>query len=183
MDQAGGVRDVETRTDVLDQRNGPLGLECALAAQQDTQVDAVDPLHRDVEEPLVFAGVEHRDDARMLEQRGDVALPQETLAEPGVGCERRVEHLQRHRPPVGIAREMDGPGCTLTQQRLDPVAGDVRARREQMRHASRSYSRPSSRASRAPAAPLRLAHSLARGGGKSPRALTLSQELPSGRSA
>ena len=140
MDQAGGVRDVEARTDVLDERDGALGLECALAAQQRAQVLAVDPLHRDVEEPLVFAGVEHRDDAGMLEQRGDVALAQEPLAEPGVGCERRVEHLQRHGPPVGIPREVDGPGGTLTQQRLDPVAGDVRARREQVRHARRSYS-------------------------------------------
>ena len=58
----------------------------------------------------MFAGVEHRDDAGMLEQRGHAALAQEPLAEPGVGRERRVEHLERHRPPVGIAREMDGPG-------------------------------------------------------------------------
>ena len=71
-----------------------------------------------------------------------LALAQEPLAEPGVGCERRVEHLQRHGPPVGIAREVDGPGGTLTKQRLDPVAGDVRARREQVRHARRSYSCP-----------------------------------------
>ncbi len=140
MDQAGGVRDVEARTDVLDERDGALGLECTLATQQRAQVLAVDPLHRDVEEPLVFAGVEHRDDAWMLQQRGDLALPQETLAEPGVGCERRVEHLERHGPPVGIPREVDGPGGTLTKQRLDPVAGDVRARREQVRHARRSYS-------------------------------------------
>ena len=64
MDQAGGVRDVEARTDVLDERYRALGLECTLATQQRAQVLAVYPLHRDVEEPVVFAGVEHRDDAR-----------------------------------------------------------------------------------------------------------------------
>ena len=73
----------------------------------------------------------------MLEQRGDAALAQEPLAEPGVGGDGRVEHLQRHRAPLGIARQVDGPGGALAQQRLDPVSGDLRARRERVRHGHR----------------------------------------------
>ena len=46
----------------------------------------------------MLAHVEHRDDARMLPRRGDLALPpQETLAEPGVRLRASgVEHLERH---------------------------------------------------------------------------------------
>jgi len=138
MDQAGGVRDVERSGDVRDQRDRPLGLERPLAAQKAAQVDAFDPLHRDVEEPAVFAGVEHRDEVGMLEQRGDAALAQEPLAEPGVGGDGRVEHLERHRAPLGIAGQVDGSGGALAQQRLDPVTGDLRARRERVGHGHRA---------------------------------------------
>ena len=60
------------------------------------QVDAVDAGHRDVEQAALLARVVDRDDARVVERRGELRLAQEPLAEVGL-AERGREQLERRR--------------------------------------------------------------------------------------
>ena len=52
--------------------------------EQRLQVAAVDVGHRDVEEPVLLAGVVDRDDAGMVERRRELRLAQEPLAAVGL---------------------------------------------------------------------------------------------------
>ncbi len=54
--------------------------------------------HRDVEPPVGLAGLVHRDDPGMVEQRGQPGLTQELLAELLVGGELGAQQLERDLP-------------------------------------------------------------------------------------
>src|SRR5262245_36274877 len=73
----------------------------------------------------------------MLERRGDPRLAQEALAEALVACKRWSEDLQRHAPTQrSLLRRVHRPHRTATEQRLDSIAGDDRARPQRHRRES-----------------------------------------------
>ena len=79
--------------------------------------------HHEVEQPVRLTGIEQREDARMLELRGDLDLPLKARGADGRG-EIVAEHLDRDLAAVPhIVREVDGghaAGSELALQHVLP---------------------------------------------------------------
>ena len=85
---------------------------------------AFDERHDVVQQAVRFAGVEQREQVRMLEIRRDADLAQESLR-PEDGAELGVEHFERDEPlMLEVAREVDRRHAAAAQLAFD----DVRAR-------------------------------------------------------
>jgi hypothetical protein len=109
---------------------GAASPEAALLAEQRAEVASVDVLHRKVEPPLVVGRGERRDDMGIVEARGELRLAEEATPEALVLRRRRVEQLQRDRLPCIVARAVYLGHRTSTDERLDAVAREARARRQ-----------------------------------------------------
>jgi hypothetical protein len=125
------VRGVQRRGDLGDDRGGALGRQPALGAHDRPQVGPVDVAHDDVEDPVLLAGREDRDDVRMLDRRGGLGLAHEAVAERRVDRQRGRDRLEGH---DAVERQLHGavddPHPAAARHALDPVAGEDVARVE-----------------------------------------------------
>ena len=109
-------------------RTARAGSSRVSSRQQRAQVGALDEAHREVERAALGAGVEDRDDVRVVERGRQPALALEAGAEDRVARERGREHLQRDR---AVERQVGGPvddaHPAAPGDRVDAVAGEGRA--------------------------------------------------------
>ena len=82
-----------------------------------------DVAHRDVEDPVGLAGVEDRDDVRVVEAGCELGLAQEPLAESSVVGELGREQLERRASlEADLLGQVDDAHPAPADQPLDPVA-------------------------------------------------------------
>ncbi len=122
-----GLRHLPSEPDRL------LDRKLTLAPEPVAQALALDIGHGVPEEPARRAGVEDREDVRVIEPGGQVDLTEETLRTQGSG-ELRVEQLQGD-PPVmlEVLGEVDrghAPAPELTLEQIPPTEGIHKARGE-----------------------------------------------------
>ena len=125
MDETARVGRVERGRDLADDpERAPQG-QPPLVDEHRFQVAAVDVRHRDVEQAVLLACVEHRHDARVVERGGQLRLAQEAVAEVGF-AERRGQELERGRPPEpNLLRAVDDARAPAADRLDDPVAADL----------------------------------------------------------
>ena len=125
VDQARGVRCVERGGDRGDDRGDPGGRQRALAAQQAAGVAAGHVAHGDEQHAGRLAGLEHRDDVRVVDGGRGPRLADEPLPEGLVLGQARAQHLQGDRAaePLVVGAEDDGHAAG-PDALLQPVAGD-----------------------------------------------------------
>jgi hypothetical protein len=127
VDETPGMGRVQRLRHRGKQGERPHRLERPLLREQRPQIAALDEAHRDIQQPLRLARLVDRDHVRMVERSGEARLPQEPLPEPLVPRQIRGEQLQRHPPPQPrIDRPIDVGHPPAAEQRLDPVAGQLR---------------------------------------------------------
>ena len=106
-----------------DDRERDFGGEVALDLQQPLEVGALHVSHGEVEDPVGFSGVVHRDDVRMVERGRGPAIPDESLPERLVLGQRRVQDLQRDlTSQPQMAGEVHHRHRAAADDRLDPMA-------------------------------------------------------------
>ena len=106
-----------------DDRERDLGGEVALDLEQPLEVGALHVSHGEVEDPVGFSGVVHRDDVRMIECGGGTAVTDESIPERLVLCQRRIQDLQRDlASQPQVAGEVDHRHRAAADDRLDPMA-------------------------------------------------------------
>ena len=89
------------------------------------EADAVDLLHREVEQPGGFAEVVDRHDVLMVERRCRARFDAEPAAHRRIGIERRRQHLEGDLALQALLeRTVDRAHATAPQQALDPVVAD-----------------------------------------------------------
>ena len=116
---------VERGCDLADDPECAAQRQPALFDEHRLQVTAVDERHRDVEQAVLFACVEHRHDAGMVERRGQLGLAQEAVAEVGL-AECRGQELERGRPPQPhLLRAIDDARPPTADRLDDAVAADL----------------------------------------------------------
>ena len=122
------MRSVERARGLTEKPKRPLRFERTLRLDKRTEVGAFDETHRDVQLTSRLARVIDRDDVRVIDRRRHPRLVQKPLSKPLVLCQIRRNQLQRNRT---IQRNVVGPihdtHPATADQRLDPVAGDLRA--------------------------------------------------------
>ena len=80
------------------------------------------------EQLVALARLVDRNDARMVDRRGQLRLAQETLAEGPVLGQAGGEHLERHLPlQAQVLGQVDDAHAALAEQRFDPVSGELRS--------------------------------------------------------
>ena len=100
-------------------------------AEQRLEVAAADQPHGDVAALRRLAGVVHGDDVRVVEAGLHARLAPEAILERRVGAEVGLEDLQRDGAAEReLRRLVDRAHAATAEQRLDAVAGDLRARCE-----------------------------------------------------
>ena len=125
VDKALGMRRVKCGCDLSQESESPLQIKDSIAPKKLPQVDAVDVLHREIEDTTFVPRRKARDDVRMVEARGDLRLAQEPLPEALVPCELRIKDLQRYAlRPREILSEVDGAHRSLADQRLNAKTGE-----------------------------------------------------------
>src|SRR4051794_29132883 len=109
----------ERISDLCDQMGSPTWVEPALLRQKSLQAPAFDPAHGDEEQTLLLPSVVDRDDIRVVDRGGRLALSFKAGPEPRVARELRGKDLQGH----GTAeRHVCGP----VDHAHAPTAGDGR---------------------------------------------------------
>ncbi len=132
MDEARLVDRVERRRRLRGDLGGALRAERTVAPDQPAQVVAGDEAHRDVGDAVVLAGGVHGDHVGVLERGRRARLAQEAGADVGVLDQLGSDHLERDDPvEVELAGAIHDAHPTAADERLDPVAGDDHARREE----------------------------------------------------
>ena len=81
VDEAACVGCVDCRGDLGEKADGAFGVERALLVEQLPQVGSLDVAHRDEQGAVRLAGLEDRDDIRVVERSGELRLPQEPRPE------------------------------------------------------------------------------------------------------
>ena len=99
--QAVGVRVVERRGDLANDRHRPPRRQRTDMPQQRRQAVALDQPHVDVEHAVDLAEVVHRDDVRLLQPGRDFRLPAEPLLEAVVGGHLGAQQLDRDHALAG----------------------------------------------------------------------------------
>src|SRR5215208_25208 len=109
--------------------------QLALGVEQRPQVAALHEAHGEVELSVVLPRLVDGDHVRMVERRGEARLAEETGAEALVLRQLRRDQLERHGAlERQVCRPVDDAHAAATDQRLDPVAGESRARSERCLH-------------------------------------------------
>jgi hypothetical protein len=93
VDDALGVGVGEAVADLLDHRELVLEPREGPARDDVLEVRALEQLHHEIDEPLLFVELEDGDDVAVVELRGGPRFPVEPLAERLVGAERRRDRL------------------------------------------------------------------------------------------
>ena len=127
--QPGRVRGIQRRGHRRDDRGRPPRRQRALTPEQRAHVAAGHVPHRDEQHATRLAGLEHRDDVRVIHRRGRLRFPQEPLTELRIGRQRRRQDLQRHQPAQPL---IPGPEHhrhpALADLLLQEIPGQPRAR-------------------------------------------------------
>ena len=135
VDERPPVRGVEGVGHLGQDAKRSLRAQLALAVEDASEVVALDEAHRQVELPVVLAGLVDRDHVRMVERGGEAWLAQEAGTERLVLGQLRRDQLQRDRAlERQVDRPVDDAHAAAADQRLDPVAGEGRARSERCLH-------------------------------------------------
>ena len=105
VDEPGGMRRVERRRRLPTSATARSGSSGPSRRRRVAQVAAVDPRHRDEQHAAVLAGVEHRDDARVLQDPGDAASRRNrSRKRASVASSRSSTFSATVRPPASPAR-------------------------------------------------------------------------------
>jgi hypothetical protein len=109
---------------LLDDRHRARGNERPLSREHATQVWPVDIAHRDEELILCLAGLEDRDDVRVVDRRGEARFTREARAELHVVGVARRKQLQRDVAPESlVSREQHDAHAALAELTHDGVVG------------------------------------------------------------
>ena len=129
--QPAGMRRVQRGRHLLDNAGGAARRQRALSVEQAAHILPADETHRDKQDPLSLAGLEDRDDVRMVNRCGGPRFPDEPLPEDLVQGEIRGQDLQGHpavKPDVtGAVDDSHSAAADLLDY---PVASYLRARNE-----------------------------------------------------
>jgi hypothetical protein len=134
VDEPECVGRVEGTRDLTDEIDGAVGAQRSLALEDLAQVEPVHEAHDEVEHLVLLAGGERRDDVRLVERGSDPRLAQEPLPEALVLRKRGDQYLERDLVPVGVLREIHGPGRAAADQAHNAIPGDDASGREDVRH-------------------------------------------------
>ena len=125
VDQPVGVRRVQRRGDLGADPAGRLQGERAVPVQEPAQVLAAYVPHRDVQDAVGLAGLEDRDDVRVVDGGRGLRLPFEPAAEDVVAGQFGGEQLERDRAvQAQVTGAVDDGHAAAPDLVLDPVAGD-----------------------------------------------------------
>ena len=129
MDDAGIVRELECREQLLDQRCRTDEVEVRAAGDVVGESDAFDVLHRDERDVGVFAILVDADDVRVMEPAGGLGFVAEArheeLAVVGFG-QVDANRLERHLPlDDRVERVVDGAHRALAERPADLVLAEA----------------------------------------------------------
>ena len=125
MHEGGGVRGVQRRGHLPDDRRGASRLERPLAPDQRVEVRPPHVAHGEVQLTVLLAHRVHRHHVGMLDRGGHALLPLEALAELGIGGPIGRDELERHdAPAVELHGAVDDAHAPATGDRLDAVAAE-----------------------------------------------------------
>src|SRR4029078_4657645 len=131
-----GVCGVERLRDGRADSDRACRLPAPVALEDSTKVCASDVPHREVELAVCLARCVDRDNAGVLEMRGQTGFTEEARAEALIAGELRRQQLECHRAvEVLVNGKVNRTGATLTEHALDSVAGHSRAGCHLARHA------------------------------------------------
>jgi hypothetical protein len=143
VDEPLGVGGVESAAHLGEDAEGAVDVQPALGPEQLAQVGAVDVAHGDEEHAVHLAGPEDGHDVEMVEGGGQARLADEALAELRVLGELGAQDLQGHPPgQVEVLGEVDEADAAPTEERLDAIAGELRADPRGTRHGLQLYAGP-----------------------------------------
>jgi hypothetical protein len=127
VDEPAAVRRLERARDLRKDADGVRRVEAAVL-EAVPEVAPLDVAHRDEEEVVRCPRLVDRDDARMVDRCGELGLAEKALAERLVLGEARRQELESNLSlEPEILGQIDDAHPAPAQQRLDPVAGDLRA--------------------------------------------------------
>ncbi len=122
MNDAEAVGVLQGQRDLLGDADRRVEREAPLTDQQAAERAAGHVRHHVVEESIGFAGIEQRQDVRVIELRRDPNLVQEAIRAERHG-QLRTQHLDGDLTPMlEVTREIDGGHAAATQFALDSVA-------------------------------------------------------------
>src|SRR5262249_24333580 len=117
----------------------PLRGQPLLAVDQGPQIQAVDPLHGQVQPAILLAGIKYRDHVRMINGSGKPRLPQETLAVVARLADLPDNSLNDHRSAKNPAPQ---PGKKAPPPQTPPAGGEGPRRRSGQRPAPHPQAPP-----------------------------------------
>ncbi len=143
MDEALLVRGVERFRDLGEDVERAPGLERPFLGHEAGEVRALDVAHGEIKEPVLIARLVDRDHVRVVEGGGDPRLAQEALAEALVLGELGRDHLEGDLAPESrFLGTVDRTHASAADERLDPVAGNRRPRRQRAPHVTHDHKFP-----------------------------------------
>ena len=129
--QPARVRRVQCRPHLGDDVDDPRGGQRALGVEQCADVRAVHEPHRDEQDAVRLAGVEHRNDVGVVDGRRDPRFADEPFPERIVGRQPGSQDLQRDIPvKPGFMSAEDDRHPAAAYLLLEPIASNLRANRE-----------------------------------------------------
>ena len=126
MDQALGVRGVQRRGRLRDDRDRTRRIQPGVGPQEALQVRSLDVPHRDVQHAVGLARVVDGDDVGMVETGGDARFADEPLPERFILGELGTEDLQRDpAPEAQVLGQVDDGHPSSPDHRCHPMTGDL----------------------------------------------------------
>ena len=124
-----GVRGIEPRGDLRDDRRRARRLEPAGAAHERVQVGAVDVAHDEVQPAVLLPGAVDRDDVRVVDRGRHPDLAAEALGEVAVGDPLRARRPSARRGAQARSsrRPVDDAHAAAPRHRFDAAAGEALA--------------------------------------------------------
>src|SRR4029077_11700007 len=173
--QAGVVDRLERLCQLHTDEHRPLWGQSLLAVDECPQIQAVNPLHGQVQPAILLAGIKYRDHVRMVNGGGKPCLPQETRAVVARLGDFRTDYLKRYGPAENpLFSPVDKAHPTRAHQLGDVVPAEGLASVQLRTHKSHPYMSPRTCRWRSAHAPLprivcRRAHRMSSESGKQPR--------------
>ena len=125
MDEAEAVRGVQRSGDLDHQPAGEGRGQATVDADERAEVDALHERHRDVERPVVFARVLHRDDVGVLDAGGHARFAREPRAEVRALAQLGRDDLEGGRAVERyVVGEVDDAHAAAADLRLHAVPGE-----------------------------------------------------------
>src|SRR5258707_15742141 len=149
MHEASAVRGVQRGRHLRDDLGRPPWWHGPGLADEGPHIAAAHPPHRDEQHTARLAGLEDRDDVRVVHRRCGARLPDETLPERLVGSQGRSQDLERDRAIQAFVVRAEHHGhAALADLLFQQIAGDPRTGREAARHDEIPLAHPASPALR-----------------------------------